>query len=496
MVEAISSKARVGYADLRGYVRMLSEAGLVRRITAPVDLKYELAAICERSLDRGGPGLIFENLIGYEGKPFVANIFGTIEQVAVAFNTEPDPASIDQVLRAGRANPIPPRVVPSGPCQEVVRLGDEIDVYEFPTPWWHEQDGGPFIGTTAGCVTADPDSGHLNLGMYRAMIKDRNTLTVNMKGSHTVGETPKPGETGSHVHVLKNEARGRSTPFALAMGMDPLLTFVAAQPEPSDTLQHAEYAVAGGLRGEPVELVKCKTNDLLVPAAAEIVIEGEIVLNERALDGPHGESQGFYFAIDQAFVVKVTCITSRRAPLSYGLVCRPHEDYPKFLFSAEVAEQVKKLDHRITAVHLPDFTGGGLGLIAIVAARVSSPEDVQAVAHAMRQAPAKGLRRQPRWLIVVDEDCDVTDWNDVMWRLGLGVMPDVHLDIGPRTDAIGHEPLAYMFDYKGSSVVVDATFRSKRAMVDGTLVEFPPPSKTSQKGMRKVESRWSELGLD
>jgi 4-hydroxy-3-polyprenylbenzoate decarboxylase len=498
VVEAVKPEGRLTYADLRGYVERLEAAGLLRRIGAPVDLKHEIGAICERSLDRHGPGLLFENIVGYPGKPLVANIISTLEQVAIAFNTEPDPARIDEVLRAGRANPIPPRVVESGPCQEVVQRGDEIDVYAFPTPWWHEHDGGQYIGTTGGVVTADPDSGYLNFGMYRVMIKDRNTLTAQIKGPHPVGETPQDfaGRSGSHIHILKNEARGKPTPFALALGLDPLLTFTAAQAEPSDRIEHAEYAIAGGWRGAPVDLVKCQTNDLLVPAAAEIVIEGEVLLNERAPEGPHGESQGFYNANEQAFVIRVHCITHRRNPLSYGLICRSHEDYPKFLFSADVGEQLKRVDPRITAVHLPDSVGGGLGLMAIIAARVSRPEEVQEVAEAIRQAPAKGLRKQPRWLIVVDEDCDVTNWEDVMWRMTLGVMPHEHVRVRPPDQEILHEPLAHMYDYKGSSVVVDATFRTKRAVKHGRELTFPPVNRASRELLRKVESRWGEYGLD
>src|SRR5438067_5994392 len=164
VVEAVKHERRVTYADLREYVERLEAGGLLRRIGAPVDLKHEIGAICERSLDRHGPGLLFENIMGYPGKPLVANIISTLEQVAIAFNTEADPARIDEVLRAGRANPIPPRVVESGPCQEIIRRGDDVDVYEFPTPWWHEHDGGQYIGTTGGVVTADPDTGYVNFG--------------------------------------------------------------------------------------------------------------------------------------------------------------------------------------------------------------------------------------------------------------------------------------------------------------------------------------------
>jgi len=108
----------------------------------------------------------------------------------------------------------------------------------------------------------------------------------------------------------------------------------------------------------------------------------------------------------------------------------------------------------------------------------------------------RGLRQQPRWIIVVDEDCDVTSWDDVMWRLAVGVMPDEHVRIGPRTQEIAHEPLAYMYDFQGSGIVVDATFRTKRVVKNGREITFPPVNRASRELMQKVESRWREYGLE
>lgn len=494
---APESNARAPYKDLRGYLALLERAGLLKRVKAQVDLQYEVGAICARSLDRKGPGILFENIKGYERIPLVTNILSTVEQVAVAFGTEPDDRNVCEAIERGMANPIPPRVVEAGPCQEEVHTGEEVNVQEFPTPWWHESDGGQYVGTTAGVITADPETGYINMGLYRVMIKDKNTLTVNMKGSHPIGEvaTTWQGRHGGHIHVLKNEARGKATPVAIAIGMDPLLTYVGAQGVPSDEFKHAEYAVAGAWRGEPVELVPCRTSDLLVPAWAEVILEGEVLANERASEGPHGESQGFYNSVERAFSIKVKCITHRKNPIIYGLICRPQEDYPKFLFSGVLGEKLKGVDI-IKEVYVPEAIGGGLGLMAIVAAKVESPDDVEKVVAAVHNAPGESLRKKPRWLIIVDDDCDVKDWNDVMWRVALAVMPDRDVRIGPRTDPIFHEPLAGMHNYVGSSIVVDATFRSKKSIVDGKEVRFPRVNRVSKELRSKIESRWKEYGLD
>lgn len=492
--QARLERARAEYSDLRGYLRLLEEAGLLKHVKAEVDLRHEIGAISVKSLKMKGPGLLFENIKGYPGMRLAANILSTTGQLAIAFGTEADDLKLYEAIQAGKANPVPPCPVEGGLCQEDVHTGDEVNVYEFPTPWWHELDGGQYIGTTAGIITADPETGYLNMGMYRAMIKDKNTLALNMRGPHPVGEEPDKRGYGGHTHILKYEAKGKAAPIAIAIGMDPLLTYVAAQGVPSAEVEHAEYAVAGAWRGAPVELVKCKTNDLLVPAWAEIILEGEALLNERAAEGPHGESQGFYGWNEQAFVMKVKCISHRKDPINYGLICRPHEDYPKFMMSAGLRARLKEME-LIKDIYAPEVGGGGQGLMAIVAARVGGPEDVEKVVEAINNVPRESyIARKPRWLIIVDEDCDVTDWEDVMWRVALAVMPDKDVKIGPRSDSISHEPLADIYDGKGSSIVVDATFRSKRGKVKGRE-GFPPVNKVSKDLMAKVEARWKEYGL-
>jgi 4-hydroxy-3-polyprenylbenzoate decarboxylase len=220
-----------------------------------------------------------------------------------------------------------------------------------------------------------------------------------------------------------------------------------------------------------------------------------VLPNERAKEGPHGESQGFYDGVDRAFVIKVKCITHRKNPVIYGLICRPQEDYPKFLFSGVLGEKLKGVD-AIKEVYVPEAIGGGLGLMAIVAAKVESPDDVAKVIQAVHNAPGESLRKKPRWLIIVDEDCDVKDWNDVMWRVALAVMPDKDVRIGPRTDPISHEPLAAMHHNVSSSIVIDATFGSKKTIVDGREVGFPRVNRVSKELRSKVEGRWKEYGLD
>lgn len=489
------TEARVGYKDLRGYLALLEEAGLLLRIKAPVDLKGEIGAISSVALDRREPpALVFENIVGYQGMPLVSNILNSTQKLAIAFNCEPDDMEVLAAIHSGKVSPIAPRIVESAACQEEVHFGDDVDLYMFPTPWWHEGDGGPYIGTTAGFITADPDTGYLNCGMYRLMIVDRNTFTAHIKGGrggHPVGEPPEEAGRrfpGSQVHILKNEARGRPTPVAVAIAMDPLLTYAAGQEVPSDTLQHAEFSIAGAWRGEPVELVKCKTNDLLIPAWSEIVLEGEALLNERRVEGPHGESAGFYHSSPNNFVIKVNCITHRKNPINYGLVCRPLEDYPAFLEGVGLRKQLMALGIDVRDVYSPEWA---TNRIAIVAAKIEGRDDVEKLIAAADQVPwEKHISRKPRWLVIVDDDCDVRNWDDVIWRF-IGVRLDKDVRIRP-----GKLPTDFMEDW---SMVIDATRRGKTSVRWGPSStgeeEFPMPSAPSREMSDRVQRRWREYGF-
>ncbi len=487
-----AARTKVGNVDLRGYVASLEDAGLLKRITVEVNLKHELGAISALNMDRNGPALLFENIKGYPGHSLVTNLMDSPEKLALGFGTAPDGRAIIRKIRESKEKLIPPVVVETGLCQEEVHTGHDVDLYEFPTPWWHEGDGGQYIGTTAAVITADADTGHTNYGLYRAMIKDKQNLTLNARG-RPFGETPRG--YGTAMHIFQNEVNGRPTPIALALGMDPRLTYSGAQSVPSQEYPHAEYALAGALGGEAVPLVRCVTNpSLLVPAYAEIIIEGEVMPGVRTTEGPHGESPGFYSHSDLAFLMKVTCITHRKKPLSYGLICRQHEDYPKWLFTDAFRESNSHIE-QITDMYIPDHVGASHALMAVIGVRVNSPEEVDYVIQNLRGAPEAYGSRMPRWTILVDEDCDIRDWDDVLWRVMQGVMPDVHMRIGPRDRPSPHDPLTDLYGGKTSSVVIDATFRAKRGP-GGEIVRFKPVNKVTNDLKAQVLSRWKEFGLE
>jgi UbiD family decarboxylase len=477
-----SEGPQVGYRDLRGYLKLLEAAALLKRISAETELKHELGAIAARSLDMDGPALLFENIRGYRGMPLVTNILSTTAQLAVAFGTDPDEDKIYEKIVHGMANRTRSIIKPNAPCREEIHQGDKVDLYKFPTPLWHELDGGQYIGTTAGFITHDPDTGVHNMGSYRVMIKDRNTLAANVRGAHPIGKGPRPNDHGGTAHILQNEARGLPTPMALALSMDPLLTLASGTSVPPDSQGYAEYEAAGSWRGRPTELVKCETSELLVPADAEIIIEGEVVPNARTAEGPHGESTGFYGENKESFLINVKCITHRKDPVSYGLICRVFEDYPRTLLRSGSFQTLliqKSGMSNVTKTYLPEI--GRLGMV-IISAKIRDAGEPKRI---MKAAWENG---GARWVIVVDEDCDVRNWNDVMWRVCAAVIPEKDVIEGPRVASSRRRGDEIDFEPPPSGLGIDATLRFKDR-------GFPPVNRVSRELMSRVAKRWKEYGL-
>ncbi len=474
-------RERVAYTDMRDFIRLLDEKGLLHHVTAEVDPVFELGAVAARSLERQGPAIIFDNVKGYPDKPMVVNLLSTIEQVALAFGTEPDEAKIHERVVGGMDHRLPSVQVDSGPCKDVIVTGDDVDLDFIPTPVWHEHDGGQYLATTAGVVTRDPVTGILNIGLYRAMIKDKQTLSLS---GGVRGRDSSTGPGGGD-HILDNEAEGRPTPIAIVMGTDPLVTLAAGSPVRPDTGElegSMEYEAAGGWRGEATQLVKCETSDLLVPADSEVVIEGEVVPNERTEEGPHGESTGFYGQNLAAFVIKVKAITHRKDPLTYGLICQRVEDYPRQLLrsgsmQSRLIERTGKTN--IREVYFPEV--GRRGML-IVSADIQHKEEPREIMEAIWDAEAW------RWIIVVDDDCNVRDWEEVMWRVVSAAEPDDHVIFGREFEPTPRLRGEVDFTPPRRGMGIDATMKFKDN-------DFPPVNKVSRHIMEGVASRWDEFGL-
>ena len=253
------------YKDLRQFIKRLEEEGELVRVKTEVDPAYEIGAILKKLSDRGGgPALIFENVKGHE-VPLLCNLWGTTKRYAMCLETSPDKLPDTWMSRID-GGPIAPVVVQSAPCKENILLGDQVDLDKFPFPVWNEKDGGRYL-TTHLIISKDPHTGIRHVATYRMMVQDKRTTGVNL---------PPFRHLVRHRNMYRE--MGKPIPIAVVIGAHPLahMTAVTAFPYGVD-----ELAMAGALQGEPLEVVKCETVDLEVPATAEIVLEGEIPIDGK-----------------------------------------------------------------------------------------------------------------------------------------------------------------------------------------------------------------------
>ena len=301
----------MAFKDLREWIAKLEAEGDLRRIKAKVDWNGELSEIAKRAINQREPALLFENIKDHENTRCTRVFTGGLarrSRVALMLGL-PSSTSRQEVIKVVRERlrgSIKPTSVNTGPVKENIVKGKEINLFEFPVPKWHPLDGGRYINTYCGTVTRDPDTGIINIGLYRGMILDRYRLAAWLVPSQHWG-----------LHYRKYQAMGKPMPVAFVYGWDDVLPLVAGTAIP---YMQCEYDVMGSFRQEPVELVKCETSDLEVPASAEIVVEGTVSPDPSTYDieGPFGEGTGFYGGAGKRPVIQVECITHRDDPIFRG----------------------------------------------------------------------------------------------------------------------------------------------------------------------------------
>lgn len=296
----------MAFKDLRDFVERLEKEGELKKFKEEVDWNLEAGAITRRALETGLPAPFFEKVTGYpQGYRLTSSVLANVKRIAIAMNMSVDTPMrelIEEYLRRQK-KPIKPVTVKTGACKENILLGDKADLLKFPVPFIHDGDGGRYLGTWHLTVTKDLDSDWQNWGMYRHMLHDSQSFGV-------LAPSPK------HLGIMADQKYGAKNigmPVAVVIGTEPICTFCAATPLPYGI---SEVDVAGGLRGEPVEMVKCETSDLMVPAHAEIVVEGEIMPGDSKDEGPFGEYTGYRSgAASPKPVIRVKAITHRNDPI-------------------------------------------------------------------------------------------------------------------------------------------------------------------------------------
>ena len=406
------------FGDLRGWIAALKAHDELQEIDAEVDWNIELGTIMRLAQGPGtGRAMLFNNIKDYN-KPDsrCRRVFGSAlnnyRRIAIMLGTPPDshPRELVKIGRSVLEGAIPPRIVNGGPAKENIVTGKDIDLYELPIPYWNRMDGGRYLITYAGVVTKDPNTNVMNVGVYRGMVAARDKIPILMWRAQHIGH-----------HVTAWQAAGKKEmPIAVAIGWEPSLGFCAGSPVPKGI---CEYDVMGAMRGEPVDLVKCETVDLYVPASAEIVIEGYLGLDPESymMEGPYAEFTG-YLASEKSEkpTIRVTCISHRNDPILRGTIegCLPGSYSENAVGSSimRAATAWNVLDRSgvpgITDVWCPPVQAG---INALVRMQQSYRGQAKQAANALWGSTAAHVRY--KHVTVVDDDIDIHDYAAVDWAI-------------------------------------------------------------------------------
>jgi UbiD family decarboxylase len=463
------------HRTMRDFLSALEQRGLLRRISRPVDRMWEPAALA-KWMYQALPaeqrfGMYFEHVKG-SSIPIVTGALGANSAAyAIALDVAED--RINDAWAKACRNPLRPLVVEEAMCQEVVITGADLCLSYLPIPVWTPgKDVGPYI--TTNTVTKDYDTNIQNMGVYRTMVRDETSVIPNLA----------PGRQG-HQNMQTWTDKGMVAPIAWVIGAPPAvhLAAVANLPYGAD-----EIELAGGMMGAPVAMVKAKTVDLMVPADSEIIIEGEILPGETAMEGPFGEFAGYMGPVDRRPVVRITAITHRRNPVFYGYTSQmPPSESTTIQSLTNAGVMLKTLrdemgESSVSDVYI-DLTFGGLLAHAVIAMKPGYP------AHSKKVGRLVAAMWPVKRVTVVDDDIDIRDHTHVEWAMNSRFNPardtvlidDVYFPINMDPSVRSQTSQSTM----GSKIVCDATQK-----VDAGPFSLPP-----KEIMMKALELWQEIGL-
>lgn len=483
------------FHDLREFLSFIEKKGLLKRVKAEVSHNLEIAEVMDRLVKKNGAAVIFENVKGCN-IPVVANLFGTVERVAMGLGIEEDelaeigkflvhlqrPEPPEGIWEAIKSIPffakmltMGPKTIKNAPCQDVVLEGDKVDLSKFPIIKCWPDDAAPLI-TWPLVITQPPDSGPINVGVYRMQYIDKNRCIMRWLKHRG----------GAHHQMLWKE-KGKPMPVAVAIGCEPATIIAGVTPVPENI---SEFHFAGILRKKAIELVDCKTIPLKVPASAEIVLEGMIYHDDLADEGPFGDHTGYYNAKEKFPVFHIKCITHRKDPLYLTTITGrpPKED-------AIIGIALNKMFLPSLQMQFPEIKNFSLPMeavsyrIAVVSIKKEYP------GHAKRiMMGIWGMLKQfmyVKYIIVVDDDIDVHNWNDVIWAVSTRVDPE------RDTFTIKDTPIDYL-DFSspkaelGSKMGIDATMKKSPEVSR----EWGEVVKMDDEIIKLVDKKWKEYGID
>src|SRR5229473_49734 len=482
----------MAYADLRDFIRALEKHGELKRIPFEVDPHLEITEFAGRSVKSGGPALLFEKPKG-SSVPVLINAFASMRRMELALevsSVDEVAARITQYLEMrvpegilGKLKMLPmlaevgaffPKMVEKGPCKEVIRR-DKFSLDYFPILQCWPEDAGRFI-TLPMVFSRNPDTGKRNCGCYRLQVFDERTT-----GMHW--QTHKQG--AEHHRRMRVAGANKRMEIAVAIGADPATMFSAILPLPPDL---DEMMIAGFLRSKPVEMVKCETVDLEVPAHAEIVLEGYVELGELRREGPFGDHTGYYSLADDYPVFHVICVTQRRDPIYATTIVGPPpmEDY----YMGKAVERIFLPLLRLQLPEIRDISMPAEGIfhnLILVSIRKSYPLHARKVMHAIW---GLGQAMFSKVIVVVDEDVDVQNTSEVVWKALNNIDPerDIQFVLGP-VDSLDHS--SRLPNY-GSKMGIDAT---RKWPGEGFVRPWPGVIRMSDEVKQHVDELWKKAGL-
>jgi 4-hydroxy-3-polyprenylbenzoate decarboxylase len=526
----------LAYNDLREWIAALNRAGELQKIRTEADPILEIAEIADRvskssseKYGAGGPALLFQNIKGHPGSQLLINQFGSERRMRLALEVDALDETADRIRAfmdvkspqgfLDKVKMLPmlaemgkffPKTVPTGACKEVIQR-DKFSLLDFPILQCWPKDAGRFI--TLPCViTRDPKTGKRNVGMYRMQVYDERTTGMHWQRQKVAAEHYREALRGAVTSQAGGPSKSASVDImarssggcvladgdrpsgrmdvAVAIGTDPALTFSAIVPAPPDV---EEFIIAGFLRQKPVELVKCETVDLEVPADAEIILEGYVNLDELRTEGPFGDHTGFYSLEDSYPVFHVTCVTHRKDPIYATTIVGkpPMED-------GWMGKAVERIFLPLMKLTIPELVDINLPLegvfhnLMIVSIRKSYPGQARKVMSAIWSL---GQAMFTKCILVVDEDVNVHDIGEVTLKVLNNIDPerDIQFTLGP-VDSLDH---ASRLPNYGSKMGVDAT---RKWASEGFARPWPDEITMDVKTKALVDSKWKtfakELGIE